>query len=130
VSASMKLGGVLNTPLITMVAVRDRGVRYEATTLTELRQSRGSIEGLRRWNFRANHAGAQLEGSLSMRDDDIVGLYYPNPNGEMTFCLNSKIARATLRFEVRGRAPRVLTSDAAALEIGTHDPKHGAKMYI
>ena len=129
-SAKVKLAGGLRTPMVTIVSIRDRGVRYEATTLAQIPHARGSIEGLRRWNFRAVHADARIEGSLSMRDDDIVGLYYPNPNGEMTFCLNSKIARATLRFEAHRRAPRVLTSDAAALEIATHDPMHGAKMYV
>jgi hypothetical protein len=46
----------------------------------------------------------------------------------MTYCLNSKIARARIRLSVSGRAPFEATSRAAALEIGTHDPKHGVAM--
>ena len=128
-SARVRLGKKLLTPLVTMIAVRHRGVRYEAT-LREMLRTRGSIEGLRRWSFSARQADATIEGSLSLRDDDIVGLYYPNPDGEMTYCLNSKIARATLRFCAHDRAPLMLTSDGAALEIGTHDAAHGARMYV
>jgi hypothetical protein len=58
----------------------------------------------------------------------MVGLHYENPNGEMTYCLNSKIAWALLVLEPKS-GPRVqATSNAAALEIGTKDPKHGVCM--
>lgn len=118
------------TPLVTIVAVRCRGVRYEARTPAELVRARGAIDRLRRWTFGGKQAGATIEGELELDDDDTVGLYYPNPTGEMTYCLNSKIARATLRFTPPGRAPMVLTSRAAALEIGTHDASHGIRMYV
>ncbi|MBI2391119.1 MAG: hypothetical protein HYV09_16120 [Deltaproteobacteria bacterium] len=122
--------GRLHTPLITIVGLRHRGVRYEARLAGELLRARGKIERLRRWTFRARQADATIEGEIELRDDDTVGLYYPNPNGEMTYCLNSKIARANVRFAPRGRAPIHLTSDAAALEIGTHDASHGIRMYV
>ena len=62
--------------------------------------------------------------------DDMVGLYYPNPHGPMTYCLNTKLARARVRFEASGRPPLLLTSRAAALEIGTRDDGHGVRMYV
>jgi hypothetical protein len=129
-SGRVRLGKKILTPLVTMIAVRHRGVRYEATSIREMLRTRGTIDGLRRWTFSAHQADAVIEGSISLRDDDIVGLYYPNPDGEMTYCLNSKIARATLRFAAHDRSPLLLTSDAAALEIGTHDAAHGARMYV
>jgi hypothetical protein len=122
--------GPVKTPLITVIAVRWRGVRYEARTIREILKARGAIDGHRRWTFEARHAEAVIAGSLTMRDDDVVGLYYPNPDGEMTYCLNSKLAHATLRFAPRGRPPLTLTSEAAALEIGTHAAQHGARMYV
>jgi hypothetical protein len=122
--------GPVKTPLLTVVAVRWRGVRYEARSIGEILKARGAIDGHRRWTFEARHADAVIAGSLTMRDDDVVGLYYPNPDGEMTYCLNSKLAHATLRFAPRGRPPLTLTSDAAALEIGTHAAQHGARMYV
>jgi hypothetical protein len=58
----------------------------------------------------------------------MVGLYYQNPDGAMTYCLNSKIARLTLRLRPRQGEELVLASSAAALEIGTRDPEHGVEM--
>jgi len=128
-SGKVKVGR-LTTPLVSLVALRHKGVRYEVHGALDLARTRGRIERLRRWEFSAHQAGATIEGDIELTPDDTVGLYYPNPTGEMTYCLNSKIARARLRFTPRGRAPLVLTSDAAALEIGTHDPRHGIRMYV
>jgi hypothetical protein len=121
--------GFFTTPLVTIVGLRHRGVRYEAR-MTELPRARGTIENLRRWTFSARQAGALLEGTFEISEDDTVGLYYPNPTGEMTYCLNSKIARASVKFTPPGRSPIHLTSNAAALEIGTHDAAHGIRMYV
>jgi hypothetical protein len=121
--------GFFTTPLVTVVGLRHRGVRYEAR-MTELARARGSIEDLRRWTFSAKQAGALLEGTFQLAEDDTVGLYYPNPTGDMTYCLNSKIAHAEVRFTPPGRSRIELTSDAAALEIGTHDAAHGIRMYV
>ena len=63
-------------------------------------------------------------------EDDMVGLYYPNPDGPMTYCLNSKLARAHVRLDIRGRPPVSLHSRAAALEVGTRDSEHGVRMYV
>jgi hypothetical protein len=59
-----------------------------------------------------------------------VGLYYENPEGPPTYCLNSKLAHARLEIEARGRPPFAVRSRAAALEIGTLDPTHGVRMYV
>jgi hypothetical protein len=128
-SGRVKIGRI-RTPLVTMIGLRHRGVRYEARLPGELLRAHGRIDKLRKWTFGAKQAGATIEGELEIRDEDTVGLYYPNPTGEMTYCLNSKIARADVRFTPRGRAPIHLTSDAAALEIGTHDASHGIRMYV
>jgi hypothetical protein len=58
----------------------------------------------------------------------MAGLHYANPDGAMTYCLNSKLARARIQFEARGRPPLFLSSRAAALEIGTRDAEHGVRM--
>lgn len=124
----VKLGPVVVPPL-TVLAVRFRGVRYEWNTLSDIRSNRGTIDpGYRRWTFSAKNALGSIEGELDADTADFVGLGYENPNGKMTYCLNSKIARARIRLDVSGRAPFEATSHAAALEIGTLDPKHGVQM--
>jgi hypothetical protein len=129
-SAKVRLGGVVTSPLVTVVAVRHHGARYEIRHVHEIARARGAIEGLRTWRFSTEQAGARIDGELELRVEDTVGIYYPNPNGEMTHCLNSKIARATLDLRAHQRPALHLTSERAALEIATHDPKHGVRMYV
>ncbi|MFI5298529.1 MAG: tocopherol cyclase family protein [Polyangiales bacterium] len=129
-SAKVKLGGVVTSPLITLVALRHHGARFEIAHVRELGRASGSIEELRVWRFACEQAGARIEGTFELRTEDTVGLYYPNPSGEMTYCLNSKIARAELVFQALQRPAIKLTSNAAALEIATHDADHGVKMYV
>jgi hypothetical protein len=127
VTARVKMGPVLVPPL-TLLFVWHRGVRYEFNdTRSLLLSARGEMTH-RSWAFSAKGPLAKLEGELHAETEDFVGLYYENPNGEMTYCLNSKIARGRIRLEVKGRAPLVLTTRSAALEIGTKDPRHGVRM--
>lgn len=127
-SASVRLGPV-RTPLMTLVCARHRGVRYEWNTPLDIARARGDVSPTR-WVFSASGRHGAIEGTLEADKEDMVGLYYPNPHGPMTYCLNTKLARARVRFEARGRPPLLLTSRAAALEIGTRDDGHGVRMYV
>lgn len=122
-TARVKVGPLLAPPL-TMICVWRRGVRYAFNQPLVLLRSRGVI-GRRAWTFRAESRLARVEGELSAETRDFVGLRYENPDGAMTYCLNSKIATGKLRLEVEGRPPLTAQTRAAALEIGTKDPAHG-----
>lgn len=126
VTARVKMGPVLVPPL-TIVCVWHEGARYEFNAVKNLMQNKGSV-AQRSWKFEAQTRRAKVRGELSATTDDMVGLYYENPDGDMTYCLNSKIARAWLRLEPASGPPLEVTSRAAALEIGTKDPKHGVRM--
>jgi hypothetical protein len=128
VSARVKVGRVM-TPMMTLLCVRHRGVRYDLNGVREIATSAASVSP-RRWNFRGKNRLASIEGELWGETDDFVGLHYLNPDGAMTYCLNTKIARCELLLTVRGRAPIHARSSAAALEIGTRDPGHGVRMYV
>ncbi len=127
-TASVKIGP-LKTPHVSILCVWHRGVRYELNEPKTLLLARGTVTE-RSWSFSAENALARVEGELSADTPDFVGLFYENPNGEMTYCLNSKIARGRLRLEVKGRAPLEAHTRAAALEVGTRDPGHGVRMYV
>ncbi len=127
-SGRVRVGPVL-TPLVTLVCARFRGVTYTWNGPLEIARAHGDV-GLRRYNFSAESRAARIEGSFEADTDDMVGLYYPNPDGPMTYCLNSKLARAHVRFEATGRPPVVVKSRAAALEIGTRDAEHGVRMHV
>jgi hypothetical protein len=128
VSAKVALGPV-KTPLLTLICVRHQGRDYAFNQPVELLRASGEI-GARRWEFAAKSREAQIEGSVEAGDDDFVGLYYPNPDGRMTYCLNTKLGAARVRFQPRGGAAITRSTRRAALEIGTHDPGHGVRMYV
>jgi hypothetical protein len=127
-SARVKIGPVL-TPMMTVLCVRHRGVRYDLNSVTELARNSGTVT-VRRWHFRGQTSLCKIEGELWGETDDFVGLHYANPDGTMCYCLNTKIASARVELTMRGRAPMVLYSRQAALEIGTQDPAHGVRMYV
>jgi hypothetical protein len=125
-SARVRVGPVLS-PMTTLVTVRHRGVVYDMNRPIDIVRARGDVT-LRRWTFAASGKHARIEGIVEADTEDMVGLYYPNPEGTTTYCLNSKLARARVRFEAEGRPPLSLTTRAAALEIGTRDAAHGVRM--
>jgi hypothetical protein len=127
-SGRVKVGPVL-TPMTTLFCVSYAGVRYYFNAAPDLVRNRGEITP-RRWRFAGKNHLARVEGELFASTDDFVGLYYANPDGSMTHCLNTKLAHARLEIALRGRPTRVFTSRAAALEIGTRDPSHGIRMYV
>jgi hypothetical protein len=127
-SARVRVGPVL-TPLITLVCVRCQGKEFRLSDPMALLRNRGQLQS-RRWFFSARNNEIAVEGDLSAQTADFVGLYYPNPDGVMTYCLNTKIANGRVRVELPGREPIDLTTRAAALEIGTKDPDHGVTMHV
>ncbi len=128
VSARVRVGPLL-TPTLTVVSLRHEGQDYYFNQPLELLRAKGDI-GLRRYRFQAASKVARIEGELEAEVDDFVGLYYANPQGEMTYCLNSKLASGRLRFEAEGKPPLDLTTKAAAFEAATKRSDHGVKMYV
>lgn len=126
VTARVKVGPVLAPPL-TVLCVRHRGVRYDFNAPLALLRARGTFD-TRRWTFSATSALATFTGELWADTRDFVGLSYENPDGAITYCLNSKIARGRIRLSVRGRPDVEAMTQAAALEIGTKDSDHGIAM--
>jgi hypothetical protein len=112
-----------------MICVRHRGVRYDLNAITDIARNHADIS-LRRWRFRGANRVVRVEGEMWAETDRFVGLFYANPVGPTTYCLNTKLAHAKVTIEARGRAPMLLRSRAAALEIATHDEHHGVRMHV
>lgn len=127
-SGRVKVGPLL-TPTMTILCVRYEGVDYPLNGLRRSLRNHGDIT-TRRWRFDGRGRDIAIEGELWGETEDFVGLFYANPQGPMTHCLNSKLANARLKITLRGRAPFVVRSRAAALEVGTHDTKHGIRMHV
>jgi hypothetical protein len=127
-TARIVIGPVLAPPS-TMLFVQEGGRRLARRGYFGL----GPLDEqttLRRWSFRSTRGKPKVRGELWAETDDFVGLYYPNPDGTMVYCLNTKLARAELVVEIPGRGERLFRSRCAALEIATTDPNHGVKMYL
>jgi hypothetical protein len=127
-SARVRAGGVL-LPTTTALCLRHHGTSYMLSGIAALAQNHGSISA-RRWRFRGKGPRIAIEGEMWADTDDFVGLFYPNPDGTVCYCLNSKLARAEITVRLEGRAPRTLRSERAALELATRDPHHGVRMYV
>lgn len=128
ISARVRMGPVLS-PMGTAVFVRRAGASWDLNARELLGDNRGQIS-MRSWEVTAKGQGLEVRAELSAETDDFVGLHYPNPSGAMTYCLNTKLARARVELRFPGRPPVVATSRAAALEIGTRDRQHGVRMYL
>jgi hypothetical protein len=109
--------------------VRHQGTTYPLTDLTSVMHNVAKLSA-RRWQFRGAGKRVAVQGEMWEETDDFVGLFYTNPDGATIHCLNSKIAHAELTLSIEGRAPRVLRSTRAALEIGTLDREHGVRMHV
>jgi len=128
VSARVRLGPVV-TPMLTLICLRHEGMSYDLTSPRGWLRNRGEVDG-RRWHFAGERAGVRVEADISGQAQDFVGLYYPNPDGRMTYCLNTKLAMARVRIVLPGREPSDWLTRAAAFEIGTRDPDHGIRMLV
>ena len=127
-SARVRAGGLL-TPMATLLLVRHAGETHALTQIRQIFRNHGSMT-FRRWQFVGSGPTMKLRGEMWAETDDMVGLRYENPDGAMTYCLNSKLASAHLELELNRGASFTLTSRAAALEIGTRDPDHGVEMVL
>lgn len=128
VSARVRMGPMLS-PMGTAVFIRWKGRSWDLNARELFGKNRGSIS-MRRWEVSAAGKGIEVSAELAAETDDFVGLHYPNPSGAMTYCLNTKLARARLELRLPGAQPIVATSRAGALEIGTRDREHGVRMYL
>jgi hypothetical protein len=128
VSSRLRIGPVLG-PALTALVIRLAGVDYPFNGLWQLGATRADL-GLRRYSFTARGPHGRAEGLFEAAADEFVGLYYANPGGPTSYCLNSKLARGWLRAELGGRAPLELRTRAAALELGTRDANHGVRMFV
>jgi hypothetical protein len=128
VSSRVRMGPVLS-PMITMVFLRWRGKSWNLSGVRSLGKNRGHLS-LRRWEVTTDAEGLDLACDIAAETDDVVGLHYPNPVGPMTYCFNTKLARARLDVKLPDETTFTALSRAAALEIGSLEPDHSIKMVL
>ncbi|MEW6776899.1 MAG: tocopherol cyclase family protein [Bdellovibrionota bacterium] len=133
-SGRIKVGGILIPP-VTRVFLRHQGKNYPLLSAKSMVWPPAKIR-YDLWEFEAEGGGYRLSGRLKADKQDMVGLYYKNPAGPNTDCLNSKLSSCDLKLTKKslGRAETVceLTSPhGAALEVAVHEGEnHGVRMTV
>lgn len=133
VAGKPKLGPAPSPKLLSSFYVRHRGVRYDMNRVGTILGARSRLDVTgdpKTWRFSAKTDLARIEGEISCATSGFVGLYYANPTGPVTYCLNSKLATIRLSLALSGRHAFEVRSDKCAFEIGTRDPHHGVRMYV
>ncbi|RME43575.1 MAG: hypothetical protein D6795_19225 [Deltaproteobacteria bacterium] len=83
------------------------------------------------WQFSLTNGAETLEGRIWAPRERFAGLTYPNPNGEIAHCLNSKIADGELTLKRRGRTVVTLRAEKTfALEILVRHTDHGIPILV
>jgi hypothetical protein len=125
ISARFKVGPFW-TPVMTLLVLRHKGEEIALNGLIQSIRATASINYFN-WDFESETDRIRIEGMVSARREDFVGLKYYNPPGGIKYCLNSKIASCELRITHKqsNRVDSLSTRHRAAFEILTDDQQHG-----
>lgn len=120
----VRLGPVWS-PTFSPLVLRQGGEVHRLNSLWRCLRNRGETD-FYRLDLEARRPGLRVFARFDAVARDFVALPYADPPGGVRTCLNSKLARCTLRVERRGRPARTLHSaHRAALEILPTRDDHG-----
>jgi hypothetical protein len=118
--------GPLHTPWVTLANLRLDGEQHTMVGL--LRGALAKIDvGYFYWELDTRNDDTRIIARLEAPRSAFVALRYRNPPGGVKTCLNTKIAKATVRIQTRGRTRELHAKHRAAFEILTDDTSHGLK---
>jgi hypothetical protein len=111
---------------MTLLVLRHKGEEIALNGLIQSIRATASINYFN-WDFKSETDRIRIEGMVSARREDFVGLKYYNPPGGIKYCLNTKIASCELRITHKqsNRVDSLSTRHRAAFEILTDDQQHG-----
>lgn len=129
-TAMVKIGP-LWTPPVTVLVLRHRGREYALNGVRAALSARARVEYFD-WTFKSARKGVTIDGGISARRADFVGLRYNNPTGGAKTCLNTKIAACKIAVHDRSSGVRetLETDNRAAFEILTDDTAHGVAVSV
>jgi hypothetical protein len=103
--------------------LRHAGREYRFDRIVDLWNKRLHIDDMR-WHARFRGGGGEAALSVVASPDRVIRLGYQNPDGSRARCLNSKLARASIRVNPsEGDSFALQTEHCAALEmLSLHEP--------
>jgi len=121
--------GPVALPPRTIVVVRYRGKTYPMNSPASMLRNQGEVLP-RRWLVKGVGQGGTVEVDFAAQSDWIAGLYYPNPDGRMTYVANTKLAFARIRFPTRDGTVVETSSHGAAWEFASVRAPDGVEMLV
>jgi len=114
-TARTRIGGWL-TPRLTAVWVRRGADTYRFNRIRDLWKHEVVLD-YPRWRVDAKGPAGELELEMMAKPEEVVCLGYYNPDGALSYCLNSKLAHARLVVRpAQGDPFEYTSSHGAALE--------------
>ncbi len=112
------------SPLISALVVRRNDEEYRFDRLIDLWRQDADIDlGAYAWRLRLRGPDGEAALSMEADPDEMVCLGYHNPDGRLSHCLNSKLARVELRVNPINEAAFECTSEhGGALEFLRNSP--------
>jgi hypothetical protein len=89
------------------------------------------------WSFDAEYGRERLVGTIKPSRDDLIGVTYHDPGGDLVYCYHSELADIELRYYTRRRKSddwklqeEITAPHAAAFEYGTAEPLAGVPVLL
>ena len=117
----IRIGGT-TSPVLALMTVRHGELEYRFDRLLDIWNRRTSI-AFPDWTLRMKSPDGEALLSMRARPDRMVQLGYENPSGELSYCLNSKLAAVSLRMNpVDGHGFECTSEHGGALEFLRPEP--------
>jgi hypothetical protein len=121
-----------NTPFVARVEGRD----LLSTGPVAVRSNKSDFD-LTSWRFAARAGRRKLAGSVSTRREDLVGVTYHDPDGELAYCYNTEVADMRLEVYERSRpggdwrqTDELQADGTAHFEYAQREPVEGVELKI
>lgn len=128
VTARAGVGPVL-LPGVTLFVFRHAGLEFAVRTFLGSMQTHGRYRPFT-WTFGARVGEQMIEGEITTRPADVIGLTYPDTHGGVKHCYNSALAHCRIQIAGKAFQRAELTSDRAMFEILTDDPVAGVPLLV
>lgn len=128
ITGSVKLAGPLSSPLLSTMIVQHGDRSYRFDRIFDPWAQKATIEDTR-WRLELQGEAGRAVLDVDGTGRPVVCLGYKDPTGAMGYCVNTKLARATLLVEPSdGPAFTLQSEHGAALEFLRRQPASGLRV--